>query len=149
MLTPEQEKGFRDYGCVPRCLIALASLVGKPIAREDFLKKTDHLFYEREKYGLLAVGSVAEVLQILEVGKTFTLNINHEVIQSILKMSKPHPILLITEKGWSSEAGRYIDYGHCYLVDSEKSEIELPQNKLVVFDINDLGHINPHKRGIK
>jgi hypothetical protein len=147
-MTPKQEEQFKKFGCVPRSLIALTNIMGKPLSRDEFLAKFDHLFFEADKYGLLYIGSIAEILRSLELAKSFTIHIDRQAIDSLFKSELPQPILLLTEKAWTPDVQKYTDFGHCYLVDWEQSLKVFPQNdNVVLFDTDDEGRINPQKRG--
>jgi len=72
-MTAEQEKQFRESGCVSRSLIILAAIKNKPFASwDEYCQKFGHLFpYPTTQYGALFPSQIVDVTRAVGIGSHF------------------------------------------------------------------------------
>lgn len=93
-MIPEQKEQFKIYGCLSRCLIAIATASGKPITFDDYVIKFSHLF--EDKCGCISYGKVTEIIKALGIGSTFYIFRNLRTVEEKFHENpKPWMILCI------------------------------------------------------
>jgi hypothetical protein len=89
-MSPKQAEQFRQYGCVPRCLIQLAAKRGCHITEDEFCTRFERFFLDpSERYGWLLYNVVLTVLRDLSLANGVTETSNYEEVRQAFNGGKP------------------------------------------------------------
>ncbi|MEZ6041353.1 MAG: hypothetical protein R3C20_12670 [Planctomycetaceae bacterium] len=117
-MTPEQRSQWNLYSCVPRCIIALAELRGKPILDDEFVNMFEGALPEwKNRFGLTSIGDAIRIIATLEIGsKPVHIHSVGEFQDFINAGGKVAHALVLTHKAWSQEHKQLVEVHHCRLL---------------------------------
>ena len=117
MPTLKQEKEFEDFGCAPRCLIALANAKGAGITKAVFIDKYAAKYWPHgDQCGLLpTTKEIKEVVLDLGLARTIQETSDFTVVRAHIQQRLLVSLLVCTQKKYEVD-GSLSPYGHCSLV---------------------------------
>jgi hypothetical protein len=121
-MTPEQKKGFHEYGCASRCLIALANQSRNPITVEQFLERylKDRPYWQsKNQWGGTETSDVLDIARDLGLATYLQIYIDPAKAKERMKSGIKFT-LLFTEKRMN-EDGTWRNECHVSLVNMQNT----------------------------
>ena len=116
-MNKDQEDQFEDFGCAPRCLIALANASGASLSKEAFIDRyTPRYWLNSTQCGLLpTTKEIKEVAYDLGLARDIQESTDFATVRNHIKSGSLRSLLVCTQRKYEQD-GSLSPYGHCTLV---------------------------------